>query len=94
MTDQELIALLRGRLATVEAAAENLLDVFNHTGEARKVAVDRLVAALTTDFKTAVACSPDMTDAHRAEWLEAEAAPVPDAEPGYDPLAPVDEGAG
>lgn len=81
------LATVRQRLATVEDAAERMLEVFNRTGEQRKAAIDAVVAALTTDFATAVLCSPDMSEADRAGWLAASAAGEPDAERGYDPLA-------
>lgn len=65
------LATVRGRLRTVEEAAEHLLEVFSGTGNDRKIAIDQLVAALTTDFRTQVICSDDMTDQQRAEWLAA-----------------------
>lgn len=75
MTEREQLDVVRHRLAVVEQAAENLLDVFTRTGEERKAAADALLAVLTTDFLTSVICSPDMTDAQRAEWLESGEVP-------------------
>jgi hypothetical protein len=73
VSEQDQLVIVRQRLALVEAAAGSLLDVFNRTGEERKAAVDALLAALTTDFRTAVVCSADMTDEQRAKWLSTEA---------------------
>ena len=42
MTDAELIQMLRRRLATVEGAAMDLIDVFERTGNERKAARDAI----------------------------------------------------
>lgn len=73
LSDKEMLAVVRQRLAAVEKAAEEMLEVFQHTGNLRKAAADALVAALTVDFNTQVICSADMSDEQRAEWLGGEA---------------------
>ena len=74
MTDAELIQMLRQRLATVEGAARDVLDGFKLTGDERlDGAVQKLQAALITDFRTALLSSPNY-DESMAEWIEPEAA--------------------
>jgi hypothetical protein len=44
--------------------------VMAKTGEERAVAYERVIDALTTDFRTAVLISADMTEEQRRYWLE------------------------
>ena len=48
MSDAELIQMLRQRLATVEGAAMDLIDVFERTGNERKAAWEFMRAITTT----------------------------------------------
>jgi hypothetical protein len=61
--------LLRKRLHDVEEAAENYILTITQTGALREEAHKKMVAALTSDFKTAILTSHDMTPAQRAHWL-------------------------
>lgn len=69
ITDAELIALLRKRLHDLEEAAENYIEVVTETGERRMAAMAQLQSALSSDFKTAILTSYDMTDEQRSYWL-------------------------
>lgn len=53
---------------------EGWVTVMEETAEQRRVAYERVVAALTTDFRTAVVCAPDMTPEQRTYWLAPERA--------------------
>jgi hypothetical protein len=68
-TDQELIALLRNRLTDLEMAVMDWQDVMQRTSKERAAAWDAVTAALTTDFRTAVLTSSDMTEEQRQQWL-------------------------
>jgi hypothetical protein len=67
------LQLMRERLAAVETAAVNLLDVFGCTGIERKRVVDALTEALVVDFRTAVICSTDMSEEQRRKWVSPDA---------------------
>ena len=69
ISDADLIALLRKRLHDVEQAAQDYLVVTTDTGRLREEAHTKLVAALTTDFRTATLTSHGMTREQRAHWL-------------------------
>lgn len=62
--------LLRKRLHDVEEAAENYIEVILTTGDLRVEAHKKLVAALTTDVKTAILAAHDFSDVDRKLWLD------------------------
>lgn len=69
MTDCPVCPILRKRLHDVEEAAEQYLAVVQVTGEARMKAAEVLTQALSSDFRTAVLMSHDMTPEQRDYWL-------------------------
>lgn len=70
-TDDEL-RILRDRVHVLEEAIESWVTVMEETAEQRRVAYERVVAALTTDWRTAVVCDRAMTPEQRAQWLAHE----------------------
>lgn len=79
--DGRIIALLRKRLSDLELAVMDWQAVMAKTGEERAVAYERVIDALTTDFRTAVLTSADMTEEQRRYWLE-KSVEAPDGPPG------------
>lgn len=50
-------------------AAREFIGAYRASLPKRRAIVEALVAAVTTDFETAVLTAPDMTDAQRAHWV-------------------------
>lgn len=69
LPDCDTCSMLRRRLSALEEAVERFIVVMNETGAQRMEALTPVVDALTTDFRTAILSSADMTPEQRGYWL-------------------------
>jgi hypothetical protein len=75
ITSEQEATILRRRVEHLETAIQDYLRDEIHARQAaehrHRELIGKLGEALTTDFTTALLSSPDVTDAMRAEWLQA-----------------------